>query len=118
MKHDEPILDEKVLQGLVHEIGLANTLKFMDSLDRELQNRIRHITTAIAAHSFSELAAQAHSLKSSAQISGARRLAGILTRLEVAAKQEQEGALALAQEALNAAELTRFAYLDVKLPGK
>ena len=115
MNDQEPILEEKVLKDLVRDIGLANTRKFMESLDREMQSRIQKIKDAVSIESLEELAAQAHSLKSSAQISGAYRLAVLLVRIETTAKKGQTEAFALAKEALNTAELTRFAYLDVKL---
>jgi HPt (histidine-containing phosphotransfer) domain-containing protein len=115
MTQVEPILEEKVLRSLVQDIGLENTRRFMDSLDSELQKRIQKIKEAKDARSFEDLAAQAHSLKSSAQVSGAYRLAEILIKLENAANQKQDSTFSLAQDAMTLAELTRFAYLDVKL---
>lgn len=115
MSAEEPILDENVLRNLVRDIGLDNTRKFMDSLDNEFQKRIQLIKQAMDDRAFAELAAQAHSLKSSAQVSGATRLAESLIRLETAADERQDAALDLARDALTLAELTRFAYLDVKL---
>jgi HPt (histidine-containing phosphotransfer) domain-containing protein len=111
----EPILEEKVLRSLVQDIGLENTRKFMESLDNEFQKRIQNIKQAMSDHSLAALSAQAHSLKSSAQVSGAYRLAEALAKLEVVAGQNQDEAFAMAQDVLTLAELTRFAYLDVKL---
>jgi len=115
MNAEEPILEEKVLRSLIQDIGLENTRKFMESLDSEFQKRIQNIGRALEERAFDDLAAQAHSLKSSAQVSGAYRLADILIKLEVKAAKMEDEALTLAKKALTLAELTRFAFLDVKL---
>ena len=110
----QEVLDVKVLQRLVRDIGLDNTLKFMDSLDNEFQKRIDNIQAALAEKSFAGLTAEAHALKSSAQISGAFRLAEILVDIEVLAKEKNSEVFSLAREAIDSADLTRFAFLDVK----
>ena len=115
MASQSTILDEKVILQLVQDIGLENTRKFMESLDNEFQKRINNIRKGKEEGSFAILAAEAHALKSSAQISGAYRLAEVLSRLESTATRNNNDAFALAQEALTLADLTRFAFLDVKL---
>jgi hypothetical protein len=54
-------------------------------------------------------------LKRSAKISGAFKLANLMVELEVKATNNNHDALALASEALNLADLTRFAFLDIKV---
>jgi len=115
MNSQEQLVEEKVLKQLVHDIGLENTRKFMESLDGEFQKRIENIRQAIEDKAITALAAQAHALKSSSQVSGAYRLADVLIKLEVEANNQNEGAMALAHEAIVLADLTRFAFLDVKL---
>lgn len=115
MSSQDTLLEEKVILQLVKDIGVDNVRKFMDSLDNEFQKRINNIRQARDEKSFADLVAQAHALKSSAQLSGAYKLADVLIRLENSAKRQEEEALALAQEALTLADLTRFAFLDVKL---
>jgi len=117
VNHVEPILEEKVLLRLIEDIGLENTRKFMDTLDGEYQKRIGLISQALSEHSYEKLSAQAHSLKSSAQVSGAYRLADLLNKIEITANLKNAEAFELGREALTLAELTRFAYLDVNLPG-
>ena len=115
MDAHEKLVEVKVLQQLVQDIGLDNTRRFMDSLDNEYQKRINNIRQAIEDVSFEGLAAEAHALKSTAQVSGAYILAEALIKLEVEANNKNEEAIQLAREALTLADLTRFAYLDVKL---
>ena len=115
MSDENALLDEKVLLQLVKDIGLPNTRKFMDALDSEFQKRITNIGKGRDEGSFAILAAEAHALKSSAQISGACRLADVLIKLETTATRNNSDAFALAQDAINLADLTRFAFLDVKL---
>ena len=67
MNSQEQLVEEKVLKQLVHDIGLENTRKFMESLDGEFQKRIENIRQAIEDKAITALAAQAHALKSSAQ---------------------------------------------------
>lgn len=111
----DKLLDEKVLRQLVTDIGLENTRRFMESLDNEYQKRIGNIGKALEDRSLEGLAAEAHALKSSAQVSGACKLADVLIDLEVNAKLGRDEAFALAEQALTLAELTRFAYVDLKL---
>lgn len=115
MNSQEMLLEEKVLIQLVKDIGLDNTRKFMNSLDNEFQKRIGSLRKAMEDESYEGLAAEAHALKSSAQVSGAYKLAEILIKLEVEAGRKNKEALSLAQDAITLADLTRFAYLDVKL---
>jgi HPt (histidine-containing phosphotransfer) domain-containing protein len=115
MNTQETLLDPRVLQQLVKDIGLENTKKFMDSLDREFQIRIENLRSALAKKAFVQLSAEAHSLKSSALISGAYKLAEILEQIELKGKLNDTSAFALTQEAITTADLTRFAFLDVKL---
>jgi hypothetical protein len=61
------------------------------------------------------LSAEAHCLKNSAQTSGAYKLAEILEQIELKGKLEDESVYALTQEAITTADLTRFAFLDVKM---
>ncbi len=109
------MVDEKVLKQLVKDIGLDNTRKFMGSLENEYQKRINSIRQAIEEESFTALAAEAHALKSTAQVSGAYKLAELLIKLEIAANNKNDEAISMAREALTIADLTRFAYLDIKL---
>ena len=115
MTSNNQILKEAIIQQLVKDIGLDNARRFMDSLDNEFQKRIDRIRRAREEEDFAGLAAEAHALKSSAQISGAYKLAEVLVRLETAANRKDNDAFALAQEAMTLADLTRFAFLDVKL---
>lgn len=115
MEREEALIEEKVLKQLVEDIGLENTKRFMESLDNEFQKRITNIRSARDEASFAALAAQAHALKSSAQVSGALKLSEVLNKLEHSANLQNNDAFALAQEALTIAEMTRFAFLDVKL---
>jgi HPt (histidine-containing phosphotransfer) domain-containing protein len=115
MASHSAILDEKVILQLVEDIGLDNTRKFLQSLDNEFQKRINSIRRGKEEGSFAILATEAHALKSSAQISGAFKLAEVLIKLETTATRNNNDAFALAQEALTLADLTRFAFLDVKL---
>jgi len=109
------MVDEKVLKQLVKDIGVDYTRKFIDSLDKEYQKRINSIRQAIEEESFKALAAEAHALKSTAQVSGAYKLADLLIQLEIAANDKNDEAISMAREALTIADLTRFAYLDIKL---
>jgi HPt (histidine-containing phosphotransfer) domain-containing protein len=115
MSSQDALIEEKVILQLVKDIGLENTRNFLNSLENEFQKRINNIRQAKADHSFSALAAEAHAFKSSAQVSGAYKLAEVLIKLENCANREEEESLALAHEALTLADLTRFAFLDVKL---
>lgn len=115
MNDENELLDEKVLLKLVEEIGLPNTRRFMEALDNEFQKRITNIRKGRDVGSFAILAAEAHALKSSAQICGAFELADVLTKLETTATRNNNDAFALAQESITLADLTRFAFLDVKL---
>lgn len=115
MDTQDLLLDPKALKNLAQDLGLENTRKFMESLDNEFQKRIENLRQAIAEKSFDQLGLEAHSLKSSAQISGAHKLAEILIKIELLVKQEDEEAFSHAQEAITTADLTRFAFLDVKL---
>ena len=47
--------------------------------------------------------------------SGAYKLAEILEQIELKGKLEDESVYALTQEAITTADLTRFAFLDVKM---
>ena len=78
------MVDEKVLQQLVKDIGLDNTRKFMDPLESEYQKRINSIRVAIETESLTALTAEAHPLKSTAHVSGAYQLAEQLIKLETA----------------------------------
>ena len=115
MTSQESLLDEQVIRQLLQDIGLDNTRKFLASLDNEFQKRIANIRKGRDAGSFAILAAEAHALKSSAQISGASKLASVLVALETKATRNNNDAFALAQEAMTLAEMTRFAFLDIKL---
>ncbi|MDG2175695.1 MAG: Hpt domain-containing protein [Gammaproteobacteria bacterium] len=115
MTTQETLLNPKVLQQLVKDIGLENARKFMDSLDSEFQIRIENLRRAKAEKAFEQLSSEAHTLKSSAQISGAYKLAEILGQIELKGKLKDESLLVLTQEAITIADLTRFAFLDVKL---
>jgi len=109
------MVDEKVLQQLVKDIGLDNARKFMDSLESEYQKRINSIREAIETESLTALTAEAHALKSTAHVSGAYQLAEQLIKLETACNDENEEAISIARETLTLAELTCFVYRDIKL---
>ena len=115
MSHQEPLVDAKVLQQLVKDIGLENTLKFMDSLDNEFQKRITNLRQALDNKSLKDLAAEAHALKSSAQISGALPLARMLVKLELQTRSDETGALTAAEEAIETADQTRLALMEAEL---
>lgn len=115
MEIQDKLVDIKVIRRLVQDIGLKNTQLFIQSLDNEFHKRIINIRQALDEKSFAGLAAEAHALKSSAQLSGAFKLAGVLTDLEKHSRKEHEKAFELAQEALTMTDLTRFAFLDIKL---
>ena len=110
----DELLDPEVLRNLATEIGHDNVRLFMDSLDTEFHKRIENMREAIADESFVSLSAQAHALKSSAQISGAVKLSEVLVEIERQAKDEVAAAFELARQAITIADLTRFAFLDVK----
>jgi len=105
MNQADPLIEERVVRQLLADIGLENTRKFIDSLDSEINKRIQNMTKA----------AQAHSLKSSAQVSGTFPLAENMVGIESAAGLKNHKVFDLAKEALILVELTRFAYLDIKL---
>jgi HPt (histidine-containing phosphotransfer) domain-containing protein len=115
MNQADPLIEERVVRQLLADIGLENTRKFIDSLDSEINKRIQNMTKAINEKNFEDLAAQAHSLKSSAQVSGTFPLAENMVGIESAAGLKNHKVFDLAKEALILVELTRFAYLDIKL---
>jgi len=115
MNTQELLVDTNVLDKLVNDLGIESARKFMDSLDTEFQKRIENLRNAIEDRSYYQVAMEAHSLKSSAQISGAFKLAEILIAMEKQAKAEDSAVFELAQDAITTADLTRFAFLDVKL---
>lgn len=113
----DALVEKKVFQHLVQDIGLHKTIELMDSMNNEWQKRISNISQAIEERHLDILAAEAATLRSIAQIAGAYKLAELLVKLERAAISKYEEAFLLAQNALNLAVVTRFAYQDVQLAG-
>ncbi len=111
------LVEKKVFQHLVQDIGLAKTIELMNSMDYEWQRRISNISQAIEQRHLDILAAEAATLRSIAQISGAYKLAELLIKLERAASSKYEEAFLLAQNVLKLAVVTRFAYQEVQLAG-
>ena len=97
MNTQETLVDVKVFQNLIQDLGLSNTRKFMDSMENEWQKRINNIAQAIEDRSLEALAVEAATLHSIAQVSGAYKLAELLVKLERAAIRQYEEAFALAQ---------------------
>jgi HPt (histidine-containing phosphotransfer) domain-containing protein len=112
---ENSFVDQSVISRLVDDIGLENFRQLLVSLNNEFQKRINNIRKGRYEGSFAILAAEVHALKSSAQISGAFKLANLLVELELKATNNNHDALALASEALTLADLTRLAFLDIKV---
>ena len=117
MNSQETLVEVKVFQNLVQDFGLSDTRKLMASMEYEWQKHIKNICLAIEERSLETLAKAAATLQNIALLSGAYKLADLLAKLESAAIRQYEDAFTLAQNALNLADMTRFAYQDMKLTG-
>jgi len=105
----DALVEKKVFQLLVQDIGLYETIELMDSMNNEWEKRISNISLAIEERHFDFLAAEAATPRSIAQIAGAYKLAELLVKLDRTAISKYEEAFLLAQNALNLAVVTRFA---------
>ena len=63
MNTQETLVEVKVFQNLIQDLGLRNTRKFMESMECEWQKRISNICQAIEDRSLDALAREAATLQ-------------------------------------------------------
>jgi HPt (histidine-containing phosphotransfer) domain-containing protein len=96
---DQPAVDEGVLATLLEEVADGDTSVLVDLIDSYLVEAVGQVDAIAAAAEASDAAtvsAVAHSLKSASAALGAGRLADLLKRVELTAKEPGTDLAALA----------------------
>ncbi|MDD5035962.1 MAG: Hpt domain-containing protein [Methylococcaceae bacterium] len=107
------LLDEHTLQKLAVEIDEEARQQILRVFFTETAKRMARIAQALSENTPDVLGHEAHSLKSSAQLMGAKRLAEKSIAVDEACRQGNIGqASVLAQELITVFEATRKAYID------
>ena len=109
------LLNSKVIDQLVKDVGVETTLVFLSSVKDELNTRMENIIEAKKEKSFEKLSAEAHALKSCSSAGGAIALSQMLLQIETLAKDKDPEALALVEKAHEVIQLTQMAYQELNL---
>jgi len=88
------LLDLAALAGLERDAGAAAAVSLLRSFVSETRERLRRMRRAADLRAHSDLAREAHSLKSAAHTFGAQALGGLAASLEAAAAARRDGEIA------------------------
>jgi hypothetical protein len=115
METHTELIDRKVIEQLVKDIGADSTRNFLYFLKGEFALRIGNIESGYKKLSYSVLAVEAHSFKGCALTYGAKPLADVLHDLEVLASKGDKKAFATVDEVLRIAHLTNTAFQEYEI---